>query len=274
MRFDLIDCHLHLQDPAIKPHLPQILSRASESGVRLMVCNGTCEDDWPAVAELARTHRQIVPCFGLHPWYVPKRSADWLARLETFLRATPSGVGEIGLDRWIEPRDEPAQEQAFRAQLALARQLGRPVMIHCLRAWGWLMDVLRDEPPLPQGMLIHAFGGSPELIAPLAEMGAYFSFAGNIFEEKRHKARETLQTVPIDRLLIETDAPDMLPPPDCCTHAIASDGRLLNEPANLPAIFPGIAQLRNVDPQTFAGLLRANAHRLLAGLIRNADRAQ
>lgn len=258
----LIDSHLHLQDPNLLPDCQAILQRAAQAGVVRFICNGTCEADWPLVAQLARQHPPIIPCFGLHPWHVNQRSEHWASALERFLDQIPSGVGEIGLDRWIEGRDEPAQEQVFRLQLQLARQRRRPVMIHCLRAWGWLMDVLKSEAVLPGGFLLHAYGGPVELIGPLAERGAYFSFAGNVFEAKRASARAALAAVPLDRLLIETDAPDMLPPPEYRLHTLRGpDGKLHNEPANLPAILRGAAQLRSMPEGQLAQTLWQNAHR-------------
>ncbi|MGE5611304.1 MAG: TatD family hydrolase [Bacillota bacterium] len=264
----LVDCHLHLQDPVLAAELPAVLDRARAGGVRRLVCNGTSEADWPRVAELAKAHPQVVACFGLHPWYAAGRSGRWLENLKQFLDAMPSGVGEIGLDRWIEPRDESAQEEVFRAQLGLARERGRPVMIHCLWAWGWLMDVLEDEEPLGAGMLIHAYGGSVDLIKPLAARGAYFSFAGNVLEERKAKGREALRAVPLDRLLVETDSPDMLPPGAYRRFSIrAADGKEYNEPGNLPEVLRGIAQVRGESEERLAEVIWGNAERLLGGVV-------
>lgn len=265
----LIDAHLHLQDPALAADLEGVMERARGAGVRWMVCNGTREGDWERVAELARRYEEVVPCFGLHPWYVRERSERWMKRLEGLLEAMPSAVGEIGLDRWIEPRDEAAQEQVFRAQLAVARRRGLPAMIHCLRAWGWLMEVLGSEAPLPGGMLIHAYGGPVEMIKPLAERGAYFSFAGNVFEAKRAKAQEALAAVPMDRLLLETDAPDMLPPEGYRLACVrGTEGKQHNEPANLAMIVRGAAQVRGVDEERLAEAVWGNARRFFDGLLR------
>jgi TatD DNase family protein len=261
----LIDCHLHLQAPRFEPDRESVLTRALQSGVRRLVCNGTCEYDWPMVAKLAKDHAEIIPCFGLHPWYVGGRSADWLTSLETFLDNQPSGVGEIGLDRWIQDRDEAAQEDAFRVQLALAKEKRRPVMIHCLRAWDQLMAVLRSDGLLPAGMLIHAYGGSADLVGELVKMGAYFSFAGSVLEEKRTKAREALLAVPKDRLLLETDSPDLLPP----AGYRLTDER--NEPANLGEILRGVATILNETPEALAQTVWTNSERFFGG-IRNHDR--
>ncbi len=239
-----IDSHLHLQDPRLLPDLESVLHRAGRAGVRHFVCNGSCEQDWPIVLDLAKTHSQIIPCFGYHPWYVHERSTDWPVKLEDFLTAVPSAVGEIGLDRWIEPRDEAAQEEVFLAQFELARKLRRPAMIHCLRAWGWFMDLLKSRPPLPAGMLIHAYGGPAELISSLIEHNAWFSFAGTVLHEKNTRARTAIRQIPLDRLLLETDAPDLPPPEPFCHPDLRKDnGKIVNEPVNLPAIVREVAQI-------------------------------
>src|SRR5688572_21737445 len=131
----LTDCHLHLQDPPLLDRLEEVLVRARRAGVAAFVTNGTTEADWPEVARIAGRFPEVVPCFGLHPWFVAERSPRWLEELERHLRLVPSGVGEIGLDRWKQGLDERAQEEVFRAQLDLARRLGRPAMIHCVKAW-------------------------------------------------------------------------------------------------------------------------------------------
>ncbi len=233
-----------------------------------MVCNGTAEIDWQAVLDLSRQYEEVVPCFGLHPWFVKERSDDWVSKLEGYLDAAPSAIGEIGLDRWIGDRDEAAQEEVFRAQLRLARERNLPVMIHCLRAWGRLLEILDEVGPPPAGMLIHSFGGAAEMIPPLARMGAMFSFAGNILQSARKRARRSLPAVPQELLLLETDAPALTPPEPFAPFTIQNaGGALLNEPANLPAIAGGVAELRGESPDDLVRTVWRNAGRLLGDLL-------
>lgn len=265
----LIDAHLHLQDPPLIADLPGVLARAAAAGIDRLVVNGTREEDWPAVLALAQAHPQVVPCFGLHPWYVAARSPRWLQSLEEHLQAIPSAIGEIGLDRWITPRDEAGQEQVFRAQLDLACHLGRPVMIHSLRASDWMLQVLKSQLALPPGLLFHAFGGPAEMIGPLADLGARFSFGGSVLHEGHTRARQALLAVGPHLLLLETDSPDMPPPPEFRRHALLdAKGNPLNEPANLAGILTGVAALRGQDPDDLAALTCDNARRLLGDLIR------
>jgi TatD DNase family protein len=262
-----VDCHVHLQNAVLSAQLEAVLTRAAKTGVTRFVCNGVQEEDWPQVHALAQRFPEVIPCFGLHPWYVGQRSAQWQERLESFLDQCPSAVGEIGVDQWIEPRDELAQEEVFRTQLHIARQRQLPVMIHCVRAWGWLLDILRSEAPLPVGMLIHAYGGPCDLIKPLAEMGAYFSFGGNTLDDRNARRRIALPHIPAGRLLLETDAPDILPPPAFRPFVILDKhGKAHNEPANLPTIARGIAALLNISEQTLAEQNWQNARRFLGPL--------
>lgn len=257
-----IDAHNHLQEEVLAPHVEGVIDRARLVGVGEMWCNGTAEDDWQAVLNLAQAHHEIVPFFGLHPWFVKERSDGWLQELQRFLDAAVSGVGEIGLDRMVAGADEAAQEEVFRTQLKLARQRDLPVTIHCLKAWGWILDILRDMAPALPPMLIHAYGGAAELVRPLADLGAWFSFAGSVLDERHRRARAAVQAVPLERLLIETDAPALLPPEPCRPYALqAGDGHIYNEPANLPAIAEGMAGLLGLSAERLGELTAENATR-------------
>ncbi len=264
-----IDCHNHLQDESFDPDRPQTIQSAQDVGVIYSVVNGTSPSDWHALQDLAREYDHIIPCFGLHPWFVNKvQGYPWQDELRTFLDDTPSGIGEIGLDRWIKESSLENQVAAFRFQWTLAAQLDRPVMIHCLRAWGLLLEELQRPVPGPPRFLIHGFGGSAELIKPLAQLGAYFSFAGNALDTHKSKIQEALYQVPLERLLVETDAPDMPPPPDFRRPALsASQGRYRNEPANLPLIMAGLAALRPEAEEELIEAVEANSRCFLEGLL-------
>ena len=161
----LYDAHNHLQDERLDPWREQIIATLPQTGLAEMIVNGSCEDDWPAVADLARRHSWIRPAFGLHPWYVKERTQDWATTLKQLLVDHPKAVvGEIGLDRWIENPDIDAQLECLRTQLALAVELDRPATLHCLRAFGLLEETLRSTPLPRRGFLLHSYGGPAEMI--------------------------------------------------------------------------------------------------------------
>lgn len=252
---ELADCHLHLQDPKFAGQVEQVITRASAAGVTRMFCNGLHEGDWPQVLALAQKYSALIPFFGIHPWYCADRSPEWLSRLREHLAMTPSGVGEIGLDRACRV---PLAEQlaVFQLQLALARELCLPVTIHCVRAWGKLREALAVDGPHRPGLILHGYGGPAELVEAFAALGGYFSisFAG--------LANESLVArIPAERLLLETDAPDRCPPPELVLNReLARQG--INEPANLDCLYGLVASLRGVTPENLARQVGENIRKL------------
>ena len=140
------DAHNHLQDERFGGRQSDLMAACVKSGVRRMVVNGSRVADWPHVLALARQHPQVIPSFGCHPWHLSEREADWQASLARFLDEIPSGVGEIGLDRWKPGLPYDGQEEVFVAQLRLAAERAIPASIHCLRAWGRLEQLLASNP--------------------------------------------------------------------------------------------------------------------------------
>ena len=226
--------------------------------------NGTREEDWPAVAALAAEHAWVLPSFGLHPWHIHGRSREWFGELERLLAAHPSaGVGEIGLDRWIADHDIAAQSEVFRAQLSLAATLNRPVTIHCLRAWGALWEILRAHPLPARGFLIHAYGGPAEMTRGFLDRGGYFSFNAYFLHERKAAQREIFRHLPVERILVETDAPDLPPPADRNPHPLTdAAGNAINHPANLALAYASLAELRGEALEELIAQVRENFGRL------------
>lgn len=210
-----IDAHNHLQNPALQPPLAETVPALEKAGVACAVVNGTTEADWPAVAALADRHPWVLPSFGLHPWYLRQRTPQWEAALrELLIRFPQAGVGEIGLDRWMENPDPEDQKAVFEIQWRLAVELDRPVTVHCLRAWGTLDDLLSTLPRPKRGFLLHAYGGPAEMVKRWVSLGACFSFSPSFLAPGRERKLEPFHIIPADRLLVETDAPSMGAPLD------------------------------------------------------------
>lgn len=251
------DSHNHLQrfaDP------PAIIKAMREAGVGICVVNGTSEADWPKVADLAEQHPDFVrPAFGLHPWMAANRTSGWLRHLEGWLDRFPlASLGECGLDGWVDQPVLAVQREVFLPQIAIARERNLPLTIHALKAWQPLIDALAAEPPPERGFLLHSFGGSAELVRRFADLGAYFSFSGYFLHPKKTKVLDAYKAVPSDRLLLETDAPDMLPPDSHMTHPLP-DGR--NHPANLPQIASGLAKALELSVEELRRNTRLNHER-------------
>lgn len=274
----LYDAHNHLQDERLAPHLDAILPTLASAGIARMVVNGSCEEDWPAVLALAKRDARVLPSFGYHPWYVRERTPDWHHELTRFLDAAPSAVGEIGLDKWIlEPRQAlagnlkspaplPEQEEVFVWQLRLAAERNLPVSIHCLQAWGAMLEILTREPRPRCGFVLHSYGGPREMVALLAKLGAYFSLPGYFAHERKHRQREAFLAVPPDRLLIETDAPDQLLPDERNRHPLAdkTTGKTLNHPANLTEVYTFAAELFGEPLEKLAARVEENFRRVFS----------
>ncbi len=280
------DAHNHLQDDRFRGKQAGLLAVAQTSGIERWVVNGSREADWSAVEEMARQYPGIIPSFGYHPWYLSERTQNWQSALVDRLDASPGAVlGETGIDRWILERPAPARIRAgslgrvaqpaslaeqlsvFGWQWRLAAERQLPVSVHCLKAWGALLENLRLWPRLARGFLLHSYGGPAELIPELVRLGAYFGFPGYFLHERKAPQRATFQKVPAHRLLIETDAPDQ-GLPDALNRFPLHDpvtGAALNHPANLVAVYSGLAEFLGRPSESLRDQVRENFRRLFEG---------
>ncbi|MBP7055410.1 MAG: TatD family hydrolase [Candidatus Omnitrophica bacterium] len=203
----LQDIHIHIQDIKDSEVESGILSGSGPNGVGRMLCNATSPLDWKNVESISARCENVVPFFGVHPWMVKRTGTGWIEALEAILSKTKSGVGEIGLDHGKFRPDRDLQLSVFRAQLDLASELKRPVTLHCVGAWGTLIDELKARCMTDIPFMVHLFSGSADTLATLLKMGAYLSFSLGIAEGGPDKVRLAFQATPIDRLVLETDYP-------------------------------------------------------------------
>ena len=260
------DAHCHYQFAEV-PYAA--VEQARADGVGLAMINGSAPIDWPDVAALGARDPRNLMAFGLHPWDVPTAPSGWEQQLHEILRAHPAAsVGEMGLDRWVAGHDVVAQEKAFLTQLALAVELDRPLTIHCVRAIGALMELLRREKLPRRGFLLHSWNGPAELVPELAKLGAHFSFSAHHLVPRKADLRgQFAGVIPAARVLIETDAPALCPAPKHRLHELspASDGTESNHPSNLVRINAELASLRGLTPEASATLTACNFRRLFIG---------
>jgi TatD DNase family protein len=206
-----LDSHLHLQAHSLEFTTGGILERAERAGVERMFCNATHEGDWQAVISLAGSSKErrggptILPFLGIHPWFAESAGPGWEERLLKQLQGVPAGMGEIGLDKSCGA-DFDRQRLVFETQLQMAAKLRRPVAIHCVKAWGLLLEILEQfaqEKKLP-AIMIHAYGGSTETLRRLIELDCFISFSCRLItDRKRHPS---FLATPLPRLLLETDS--------------------------------------------------------------------
>ena len=253
------DAHCHLQDARLAPWLDENRDSLDASEIRRSVVNGTQPSDWDYVLFLGNEFESVIPSIGLHPWYVNTVGDDWKAAFLKHIDTGKCAVGEIGLDRWIENHDTEAQKDAFLFQFRRAREAELPVSIHCLRAWSLLLELLEKEGPYEPGFLLHSYGGPREMIESFIALGARFSFSGYFAGKGKRKKRDGFLAVPLDRLLIETDAPDMLgPEPLRAESTYDHEGKAINSPNNLIKIYDFVAKMKGVAVEELAATVDAN----------------
>ncbi|PON37052.1 TatD family [Parasponia andersonii] len=278
----VFDAHCHLQDPRILSKVPQLIAKAQEVGVAAFAVNGVSENDWPLVNQLSQSYpSSIIPCFGLHPWFVQERTPNWFDTLKHMLDSTPSAaVGEIGLDKGSKGKqiDFTDQIQVFEQQLQLAKDLKRPASVHCVRAFGDLLAIMQRMGPFPTGVILHSYLGSAEMVPEFAKLGAYFSFSGFLMSVQQNKAKKMLKMVPSERILLETDAPDALPKSmstsdslfpvegdsSSNSNAAETDASTLNHPENILIVLTYVASLLEMTKEEVAELSYQNAIRLFS----------
>lgn len=285
----LYDAHNHLHAPWLQSQREQIRHTLENLGLQESVVNGSSQADWPQVLNLAKEIPWVIPSLGLHPWDVGNRGAHWYDDLRMLLLETPGAqVGEIGLDRWMLDRAKPddprltglrrasidEQTEIFSQQFELSVELDRIPSIHCLDAYGTLLECLRSLSTTRRGFLLHSYNGSAEMVASFDELGAYFSFNGAFLDPKRTKVHEAFRQVPIERLLVETDAPAMAPPKAWRKFELpnAEGDATVNHPANIQAVYEGLSGLLGMPVEELARRCEENFERLFLPRTRRSGK--
>ncbi len=238
----MYDSHCHLADEAFRDDLDAVVARAREAGVE----GALCILDAASPAEAARADRVSAawPAVGFAVGVHPHRAGDFAAgpdaveprlRAAVAARAGVLAVGEIGLDYHYDPAPRPVQREVFRRQIRVARDLGRPVVIHTREADEDTFAILEDEGAPPPGGVFHCFTGDASTARRAVDLGFHVSFSGIATFRRADAVREAAAAVPWDRLLVETDAPYLAPTP----HR----GRR-NEPAWVARVIEVVAGVR------------------------------
>jgi TatD DNase family protein len=243
-----VDSHCHLQIDGGDDHVV----RARAAGVEWMVCVGTDLETSQAALVLADRHDDVYAAVGLHPHEASKLAVEWSLLEPLAVSDACLAIGECGFDLFYEhsPRDE--QETAFRFQIRLAKDTGKPLVIHARDAWHDTFRVLDDE-GVPDRTIFHCFTGGPAEARLALERGCYLSYSGIVSFKNAHDLRDAARITPDDRILVETDSPFLTPEP--------YRGKA-NEPALVVAVGAALARARDVEPEEIAELTRANAARV------------
>ena len=249
MRFDT---HAPYSSEAFDPDRDEVLSALPAAGVGLVLCPGCDLPTSRQSIDLAERYPHVYAAAGVHPEDALGLPADWLDQVAAMTRHPKvKAIGEIGLDYyWKEvPRD--LQKEVFRAQLQLARDLDLPVIVHDREAHADCLAMVKEFPGV-RGVF-HCFSGSPEMAEELLKRGWYLGFDGPVTYKNARRAPEVVAVTPLDRIVVETDAPYMSPVPN--------RGRR-NDSRNLPYIVEKLAEWKGISPEEMAAHTWNNGLRL------------
>jgi len=248
-----VDSHCHLDFEDFQGRLPQVLQAMAEAQVGHALCVSVTLDDFPNVLALAEAHPNLYASVGVHPDYpdIPEPTVDDLARLASHPRVV--AIGETGLDYYRLKGDLEWQRERFRVHIRAAKASGKPLIIHTRSASDDTIRIMREEGAADIGGVMHCFTESLAVARAALELGFYISFSGIVTFKNAVDLRAVAKEVPLDRTLIETDAPYLAPAP----HR----GKT-NEPAYVVHVARQLAELHGVTPERIGAATTENFFRL------------
>ena len=266
MTAELVDSHCHLDFPDFEGEIDAIIARARAAGVTRMVTICTRQANEPRVRALVEANEGLFYTIGVHPMSVGKEPPLTVAQLVAYARHPKMvGIGETGLDYHYTPDTKAAQQASLRTHIEAAQVTGLPLVIHARDADDDMAAILTEGfRAAPFGCVMHCFSSGAALARTALDLGFYLSMSGIAAFPKSHDLRAILAAAPLDRILVETDAPYLAPPP----HR----GRR-NEPAYVAHTARVGAELFGLTPEQFAAATSANFDRLFPRAARKAAAA-
>jgi TatD DNase family protein len=258
-KITLADSHAHLTDARFESDLGAVVERAREAGVEYVLTIGTSAEDSRRCVEIASRYPGIFASAGIQPHSAHLIDSGEIDSLADIARADKIiGIGETGLEYHYHPDQAEVQKELTRACIRIARAVQKPVIYHCRKADGDMLDLLEAEKAWEVGGVMHCFSGSKAMADRCLEMGFYLSFAGPVTFPDAKKLRTIAREAPLDRILVETDAPYLAP--------IPFRGRR-NEPAYVAHTAARLAECRGIPPAEMARAATENFLRLFKGNI-------
>jgi TatD DNase family protein len=250
-----VDSHCHLDFPELAADVDGALAAMAAAGVTHALCIGVNLPDWPGVHALAMAHGNLYASVGVHPGYedTPEPAVDDLVALAA--RPKVVAIGETGLDYYRLQGDAEWQRGRFRVHVAAARQARKPLVVHTRNAAADTLSILRDEGAREVGGVMHCFTESWDVARAALDLGFHISFSGIVTFRNADDLREVARRVPLDRMLVETDAPYLAPVPFRGQR---------NQPAWVAHVAAEIARLRGLSIDAVAGATSDNFFRLFA----------
>lgn len=250
----LIDTHVHLNADQYDEDLQEVIDRALEEGIDRMFVVGFDTNTIERTMKLIDQYDFIYGIIGWHPVDAIDCTEERLQWIEELSRHPKIiGIGEMGLDYHWDKSPKDIQKEVFRKQIALAKRVQLPIIIHNREATQDCVDILKEENASEVGGIMHSFSGSNEIADEILKMNFYISLGGPVTFKNAKQPKEVAQHVPLDRLLVETDAPYLSPHP--------YRGKR-NEPARIKLVAEQIAELRGISYEEVCKATTENAERL------------
>ncbi|MBI5040922.1 MAG: TatD family hydrolase [Gammaproteobacteria bacterium] len=250
---NLIDTHCHIDVEDFAADRGEVLARCRQMGVTRLIVPAVLARTWQPLLDLCHREPGLLPALGLHPVYLDEHTdADIDALAVWVARERPVAVGEIGLDYFVGDLDRARQQRLFEAQLTVARDAGLPVLLHVRKAHDQVLMILKRI--TVGGGIAHAFNGSLQQAQQYLDLGFKLGFGGMLTYERSTKLRSLARSLPLDALVLETDAPDM---------TVAAHHGERNSPEYLPDCLRALADARDEDPLMLAAATTQNAERVL-----------
>jgi TatD DNase family protein len=249
----LVDSHCHLDFPELAEDLDGVLARMQAAGVTHALCISVNLENWGRVRDLAARHPHLHATVGVHPDEEAGEEPS-VERLVA-LAATPKvvAIGETGLDYYRQSGDTEWQRQRFRNHIRAARDSGKPLVVHTREAAKDTLQILRDEGARDVGGVMHCFTETREVAAGALDLGFHISFSGIVTFKNAEPLREVARLVPLDRLLVETDAPYLAPVPHRGKR---------NEPAYVRHVAERLAGIKGIEMQEIEQVTSRNFSKL------------
>ena len=249
----IVDTHCHLDVAAFDHDRALVLERARRLGVSGFVIPGIHREGWDSLLAFCASGDDLYPALGLHPVYLHRHRDEDLGLLEARLAAAaPVALGEIGLDYFLRELDRDRQQRLLEAQLSMAAEARLPVLLHVRKAHDQVLTTLRRV-RVPGG-IAHAFSGSLQQAQQYIDLGFKLGFGGMLTYERSRKLRALAQALPLEALVLETDAPDL---------TVAAHQGERNSPEYLPDCLRALAEVRGEDPEQTARATTRNALEVL-----------
>lgn len=250
---ELFDTHCHLDVEEFDEDRNEVLAAARAGGVSELLVPAVQRATWPALIRLCAEDAGLHPALGLHPVYLSRHKPEDVAALaEQVAHARPVAIGEIGLDWFVPDLDRETQQRLLEDQLEIAQAFGLPVVLHVRKAHDAMLNTLRRY--RLNGGFCHAFNGSLVQADRYLDMGFRLGFGGMLTFERSNHLRRLAVALPLDAIVLETDAPDM---------TVASHQHQRNSPAYLPEVLSTLAALRGMPEEQVANQTTATARRIL-----------